>query len=103
MDISSIFGIDKQNDENTIFLSNLTSTEFKREDMTIISVVNTNDPNYYYDVFQSYIDSNLNYEENEKIIELLNKAILKKSNNYVYFIVDNNPNEIEKDILSELK
>ena len=102
MDMTALFGIDKDNDENSMFLANILNEEIKKEDMFILIVMNTNDSDYY-DIFQSYVDSEKNYEDNEKILELFNNSILKKGKNYTYFILGDNPKEIEKDILLQYK
>ncbi|MBR4178897.1 MAG: hypothetical protein IKR57_06090 [Bacilli bacterium] len=102
MDMTALFGIDKDNDENSMFLANISNEEIKKEDMFILIVMNTNDSDYY-DIFQSYVDSEKNYEDNEKILELFNNSILKKGKNYTYFILGDNPKEIEKDILLQYK
>ena len=64
--------------------------------------MNTTDETYY-DAFESYIDSTINFEENENILKLFNKAILKKGDNYTYLIISSNPKEVEKDILLQYK
>jgi len=103
IDISALFGLTDSNDDDKLFISNLSSEELTKEDMFILSVINTNDPDYYYDTFESYIESIKNYENNEKILDLFNNSILKKSNNYVYFIISDNSKEVERDILTQYK
>ena len=102
MDMTTLFGVDVENDENNLMIANVDSDVIKKEDMFLLVVMNTMDVNYY-DVFQSYIDSTINHEENEEIVKLFEKAILKRENNYVYLIICDDPKSVEKDIKLQLK
>lgn len=102
MDMTALFGIDVDNNDDNLLIANISSDEFEKENMFILIVMNTNDKSYY-DVFQSYVDSMKNHIDKEEILELFNNSILKRGNNYIYFILGNNPNEVEKEILLQYK
>lgn len=98
IDTTNQFGISNIDIDNSLFMSNISNEEQLSSDMLMLVVMNTNNPTYYYDIFQSYIDTNkLNITE-EDTLELFNKSILVKGDNFVYFIVGKDSKTMEKEI-----
>lgn len=61
-----------------------------------IIIINTEEYQYYYDMLNSHIDSVTRNSQDEKIVELYEKAIVKCGKNYVYLIVSPYAKEIEQ-------
>ena len=58
--------------------------------------MNTEDYQYYYEIFESHVDSTIMYTEDKKLLKLYNKnVILKKDKNYVYLIISKKSKDIE--------
>ena len=69
------------------------------KNINYIIVMNTEKYQYYYEIFESHIDSNVMYTEDKKLFKLYSKnSILKKDKNYVYFIVSKKSKDIEETI-----
>ena len=58
--------------------------------------MNTDKYQYYYEIFESHIDSTIMYTEDKKLLKLYDKnVILKKDKNYVYLIISKKSKEID--------
>lgn len=98
-DVLAEFGFGSEEVPDGLYLKSLVMDEKGQdvtEDKNIIIILNTENYQYYHDIFQSHIESNIMYTEDKKIFKLYNKAILKSEENYVYLIVSNKAKDIEK-------
>ena len=99
VDVLNDFGFDKNDVEDALYLKSLKLDEDGNDitkNINYIIVMNTENYQYYYDIFQSHIDSNIMYTENKKLLKLYDKkSILKCDKNYVYLIISKKSKEIE--------
>lgn len=99
VDVLNDFGFDKNDVEDALYLKSLKLDEDGNDitkNINYIIVMNTENYQYYYDIFQSHIDSNIMYTEDKKLLKLYDKkSILKGDKNYVYFIISKKSKEIE--------
>ena len=101
-DISLYFGLDYLDIPSSLFLTDFAIEEGKEEPFNpkvVIIVINSNDIQKYYDYFKDYINMNVNNAEDKKTKDFYKNAILKKGNNYLYFIAGKEKKNIEKTIL----
>ena len=64
----------------------------------MIIVINTDSPEYYYDIFRSYLDSYILNLEDLDVVNMYKDAVLEKGDNYVYFILGQEAKLIENEI-----
>ena len=98
-DVLEAFGFGSEEVPDGLYLKSLVMDEKGQdvtEDKNYIIILNTEKFQYYNDIFQSHIESNIMYTEDKKIFKLYNNAILKCEENYVYLIVSNKAKDIEK-------
>lgn len=98
IDLLNAFGLNIDEIPNSTLLMSLNSnTEepYTSKDNYII-IINTENYQYYYDALYSQIDSITRYSEDEETIKLYSKAIIKCGENYVYMIVSEYAEEIER-------
>ncbi len=98
-DISMYFGIDKNDLQEQLFMTDFISTDENPgifEPKTLIIIIRDKEIDYYYDILNGYLDSNKN--DLDKDISLYEKAILKKENNYVYLFLGDNNNKMEEEL-----
>ena len=70
----------------------------------IVTNLEENELNEYYDAMKAFVSSYTEKEnDNEALVELYEKSILKKGNNYFYFIIGNNNTVIERELLELYK
>ena len=102
VDVLSTFGFEKNEVEDALFLKSLVLDDEGNDvtkNINYIIVMNTEKYQYYYEIFESHIDSNVMYTEDKKLFKLYSKnSILKKNKNYVYFIVSKKSKDIEETI-----
>ena len=102
VDVLDAFGFDINEVEEALFLKSLKLDDDGNditEDVNYIIIMNTEKYQYYYDIFQSHINSTIMYTEDKKLLKLYDKnCILKMDKNYVYFIVSKKSKDIELSI-----
>lgn len=101
IDVLDAFGFAKSDVEDSIFLKSLqmdSEGNDVTEEINYVIVINTEDYQYYYDIFESHVDSTVRYTEDNKLYKLYNKAIIKCDKNYVYLIISSSAKDIEKTI-----
>lgn len=100
VDILSLYGFEKSEVEDALYLKSLKLDEEGNditEELNYIIIMNTEDYQYYYEIFESHIDSTKRYTEDKKLLKLYDKnAILKKDKNYVYLIISKKSKDIEE-------
>lgn len=98
IDLLNKFGIIKEEiSESLAFMSYAEDKDGNNtaEDNYII-IINSENYQYYYDMFESQIDSITRYTEDKKEFELYSNAILECDENYVYLIVSKEAKNIEQ-------
>lgn len=99
VDVLSMYGFEKTEVEDALFLKSFQMDEEGNdvtEAINYIVVMNTENYQYYYEIFESHVDSTIMYTEDKKLLKLYNKnVILKKDKNYVYLIISKKAKEIE--------
>ena len=102
VDVLSMFGFEKNEVEDALYLKSLKLDDDGNditENINYIIIMNTDKYQYYYEIFESHIDSTIMYTEDKKLLKLYDKnVILKKDKNYVYFIVSKKSKDIEETI-----
>lgn len=100
VDVLSSFGFEKREVEDALYLKSLELDEDGNDitkDFNYIVIMNTEDYQYYYEIFESHIDSTIKYTEDNKLLKLYSKnSILKKDKNYVYLIISKKSKEIDE-------
>ena len=98
IDLLNAFGINiDEIPSSTLLMSmNEESEEPYTSKDNYIIIINTENYQYYYDALYSQIDSITRYGEDEELVNLYSKAIVKCGENYVYMIVSEYAQEIEK-------
>lgn len=99
IDVLSMFGFEKNEVENALYLKSLKLDDDGNditENINYIIIMNTDKYQYYYEIFESHIDSTIMYTEDKKLLKLYDKnVILKKDKNYVYLIISKKSKEID--------
>lgn len=100
VDVLSMFGFEKNEVEDALYLKSLKLDDDGNditENINYIIIMNTDKYQYYYEIFESHIDSTIMYTEDKKLLKLYDKnVILKKDKNYVYLIISKKSKEIEE-------
>ena len=91
VDVLSMFGFEKNEVEDALYLKSLKLDDDGNditENINYIIIMNTDKYQYYYEIFESHIDSTIMYTEDKKLLKIYDKnVILKKDKNYVYLII----------------
>ena len=99
VDVLSMFGFEKNEVEDALYLKSLKLDDDGNditENINYIIIMNTDKYQYYYEIFESHIDSTIMYTEDKKLLKLYDKnVILKKDKNYVYLIIRKKSKEID--------
>lgn len=99
VDVLSMFGFEKNEVEDALYLKSLKLDDEGNditENINYIIIMNTDKYQYYYEIFESHIDSTIMYTEDKKLLKLYDKnVILKKDKNYVYLIISKKSKEID--------
>ena len=99
IDVLSMFGFEKNEVEDALYLKSLKLDDDGNditENINYIIIMNTDKYQYYYEIFESHIDSTIMYTEDKKLLKLYDKnVILKKDKNYVYLIISKKSKEID--------
>ena len=99
IDVLSSFGFEKSEVDDALFLKSLVLDDEGNDvtkDINYIILMNTEKYQYYYEIFESHIDSNVMYTEDKKLFKLYSKnSIIKRDKNYVYFILSKKSKDIE--------
>ena len=98
IDMTSMFGISLDETNEATFLSNINPLDEPTLDSMIVVVINTDSPEYYYDIFRSYLDSYILNLEDLDVVNMYKDAVLEKGDNYVYFILGQEAKLIENEI-----
>ena len=98
IDMTNMFGISLDEASDATFLSNIDTFEDPTLDSMMIIVINTDSPEYYYDIFRSYLDSYILNLEDLDVVNMYKDAVLEKGDNYVYFILGQEAKLIENEI-----
>ena len=98
VDIRDLFGINVEDSQDAIYLSNVDREKGINSESMLIVVMNTDKPSYFYSSFRSHLDSYTMYSEDKEILDLYDKAILVEGDNFIYFIIDKEASIIEKEI-----
>lgn len=100
VDVLELYGFEKSEVEDALYLKSFKMDDEGNditEDVNYIIIMNTEDYQYYYEIFESHIDSTKMYTEDKKLLKLYDKnAILKRDKNYVYLIISKKSKEIEE-------
>lgn len=99
IDVLSEFGFEKNEISEAIFLKSLQLDDNGNditENKNFVIVMNTENYEFYRDILESHVDSNLMYTEDDDIYKLYEKAIIKCGPNYMYAIISLKSSEIEK-------
>lgn len=98
IDILTDFGFEKSEVPDALFLHSLqlddNGNDITSEENYVI-IINTENYEFYRDIFESHVDSNLRYTEEDEVYKLYEKAIVKCDKNYVYAIISKKSKEIE--------
>ena len=100
-DVLELFGFDKSEVEDALFLKSFemdSDGNDVTEDINYVVVMNTKKHQDYYEIFESHVDSYLNYTEDKDEYKVYDKAIIKHDRNYVYLIISSKAKNIEKTI-----
>ena len=101
IDITTLFGIDISDRENSVFVTNVEDlSNGINKDTMLVVVMNTNNTKEYYDIFQSFIDSYKFNTFDKETLDYYDKVIIKKGDGFVYFLMGSDPIMIEKEINS---
>ena len=99
VDVLSMFGFEKNEVDDALYLKSLKLDDDGNditENINYIIIMNTDKYQYYYEIFESHIDSTIMYTEDKKLLKLYDKnVILKKDKNYVYLIISKKSKEID--------
>ena len=99
VDVLSMFGFEKNEVEDALYLKSLKLDDDGNditENINYIIIMNTDKYQYYYEIFESHIDSTIMYTEDKKLLKLYDKNVfLKKDKNYVYLIISKKSKEID--------
>ena len=99
VDVLSMFGFEKNEVEDALYLKSLKLDDDGNditENINYIIIMNTDKYQYYYEIFESHIDSTIMYTEDKKLLKLYDKnVILKKDKNYVYLIISKKSKDID--------
>ena len=99
VDILNLYGFEKSEVEDALYLKSLKLDDDGNditENINYIIIMNTDKYQYYYEIFESHIDSTIMYTEDKKLLKLYDKnVILKKDKNYVYLIISKKSKEID--------
>lgn len=99
IDVLSMFGFEKNEVDDALYLKSLKLDDDGNditENINYIIIMNTDKYQYYYEIFESHIDSTIMYTEDKKLLKLYDKnVILKKDKNYVYLIISKKSKEID--------
>lgn len=99
IDVLSMFGFEKNEVDDALYLKSLKLDDEGNditENINYIIIMNTDKYQYYYEIFESHIDSTIMYTEDKKLLKLYDKnVILKKDKNYVYLIISKKSKEID--------
>lgn len=99
IDILTDFGFEKSEVPDALFLKSLQLDDNGNditEEYNYVIIMNTENYEFYRDIFESHVDSNLRYTEDDEVYKLYEKAIIKCDKNYVYTIISKKSKEIEK-------
>lgn len=100
VDVLSLFGFEKAEVEDALYLKSLKLDDEGNditEDINYVIVMNTDNYQYYLEIFESHIDSTKMYTEDKKLLKLYDKnVILKSDKNFVYLIISKKSKEIEE-------
>ncbi len=105
-DINYYFGIDVETISDYLFLSDnyyLSQEEELQQPKNLVGIVKTDQVDDYYNVLESYIESSKNSTTEKELLDLYDKAIVKKDKHYVYIILSNDAKEIEDKLLTYYK
>lgn len=99
IDVLSLFGFEKNEVDDALYLKSLKLDDDGNditENINYIIIMNTDKYQYYYEIFESHIDSTIMYTEDKKLLKLYDKnVILNKDKNYVYLIISKKSKEID--------
>lgn len=98
IDMTDLFATTFEENEDSLFLTNMNSNDGINSEFMLIIVINTDDPSSYYDIFKSHLDSYMMYSDDEELLSLYNNAVLVQGKNFIYFIIDKDASIIEKEI-----
>lgn len=99
IDVLNEFGFEKSEVSEALFLKSLQLDDNGNditESQNFVIIMNTENYEFYRDIFESHVDSNLRYTEEDSIYKLYEKSIVKSGANYVYAIISLKSQEIEK-------
>lgn len=105
-DINYYFGIDVEAISDYLFLGDnyyLSQEKELQQPKNLIGIIKTNQEQDYYYILESYIESSKNNTSEKELLDLYDKAIIKKSKNYVYIILSDDPKQIEDKLLKYYK
>lgn len=94
-EIYHYFGFEEE-DSSFLILSNYEEKEnevFNPDDLVII--INSDNPNDYYDELNGFINSNINYFDDIDNIKKYESAIIKVGEKYIYLILGSQANNIK--------
>lgn len=100
VDLTQLFGLDLSDTDNSVFMSNIELEKPVTSDTIMIIVINTNNTEYYYDIFKSFVDS---YKLNTDDMDMLNyydKVKLVQGDGYIYLLMGEDTVMLEKEINS---
>jgi hypothetical protein len=99
IDVLNEFGFEKSEVSEALFLKSLQLDDNGNditESQNFVIIMNTENYEFYRDIFESHVDSNLRYTEDDNTYKLYEKSIVKSGANYVYAIISLKSQEIEK-------
>lgn len=97
VDLIGLFGIDLTDTEDeALFLTNYENEIIPQTIMVII--INSDDTELYYDLFRSFLDANKLNTDDMDLLNYYDKAKLVQGNGYIYFLLGENTDDLEKEI-----
>ena len=101
MEVRELFGIDVNDYEESMFLTNMTIDKENKDDILVILIKSTNDETF--EILNSFIESQKMYLEDKELLEIYDKAIVKKEGNYSYLILAPDSALIERELYAYYK
>lgn len=100
IDMTTLFGTEFEKNDNMLFLTNMQDVNNIDTKSMILVVMNTDEVESNYDILQSFLDSYKLNTDDKELLDYYDTAILKKGENYVFFILAEDPTMMEREINS---
>lgn len=97
IDATSLFGYDVTADEvDSVFLTTLDG-EITTDTM-VIAIINAEDTSTYYEIFSGFLDARKLFTDDTELLDYYDKAKLVQGDNYIYLLLSNDTDMLEKEL-----